>query len=241
MGYKLGDGQGRPPHARFLKSAPNGRIGIVRMNISLSKVIAKVGPEQRLLFNVPDLHIQTGQKILIKGASGKGKTTFLHLLAGLLLPNDGWIRIGDTEITNLNEDERCRFRRDHVGIVFQKLNLIEHLTALENIELSLRDPRGIARAVNALQAVGLGGREHDRTAVLSLGEQQRVAIARVLAGSSDIVFADEPTSSLDERNAKEVTQLLIQGCEGKTLIVVSHDHRIEKFFSVVKDFEELIR
>jgi ABC-type lipoprotein export system ATPase subunit len=210
------------------------------MNISLSKISVKIGPEQRLLFKIAGLKIKSGEKILIRGASGKGKTTFLHLLAGLFSPNEGHIYIGETEITKLNEEDRCVFRRKHIGIVFQKLNLIEHLTALENIELSLRDRLKLGNAVEALKAVGLAGREHDRTAVLSLGEQQRVAIARVLAGNACIVFADEPTSSLDEKNAFEVTELLIKACEGKTLIVVSHDHRIERYFSMIKDFGELI-
>lgn len=210
------------------------------MDIALSKVIVKIGPEQRLLFSIPDLKIKSGEKVLIKGASGKGKTTFLHLLAGLFTPNEGYITIGETQIAKLNEEERSIFRRQHIGIVFQKLNLIEHLTAFENIELSLRDRHKLVRSSDALKAVGLAGREHDRVSVLSLGEQQRVAIARVLAGDSSIVFADEPTSSLDEKNAFEVTELLMRACEGKTLIVVSHDHRIEKYFSKVKDFEELI-
>lgn len=210
------------------------------MDIVLSKIIVKVGPEQRLLFKIPDLKIKTGEKILIKGASGKGKTTFLHLLAGLLTPNEGQIHIGENDITRLNEEERCLFRRKHIGIIFQKLNLIDHLTALENIELSLRDQHKMTKAIDALKAVGLEGREHDRTAVLSLGEQQRVAIARALVSESQVVFADEPTSSLDEKNALEVTELLLKACENKTLVVVSHDHRIEKYFSVVKDFSELM-
>ncbi len=210
------------------------------MNISLSKVVVKVGPDQRILFKIPNFTIAKGEKVLIKGASGLGKTTFLHLMAGLFRPNEGQISIGDIEFSKLTEEQRCFFRRKHMGIIFQKLNLIEHLTAIENIELSLRDPKKLSQAVEALKAVGLKGRENDRTAVLSLGEQQRVAIARVVVGDSQIVFADEPTSSLDEQNAVAVTELLMKACHQKTLIVVSHDHRIEKYFSVIKDFRELI-
>lgn len=211
------------------------------MDIELSKVIVKIGPKRKKLFRIPHLEIKAGEKLLIKGASGKGKTTFLHLLSGLFKPYEGYIRIGDVELTRLNEEERSLFRRKHIGLVFQKLNLIEHLTALENIELSLRDKKNLTKAMDALKAVGLSGREHDRTAVLSLGEQQRVAVARVLAGDADLIFADEPTSSLDERNAFEVTELLVKAAEGKTLVMVSHDQRIEKYFSAIKDFEELIR
>ncbi len=211
------------------------------MQISLSRITVKVGPQNALLFQIPSLAIKAREKILIRGASGKGKTTFLHLLAGLMLPAQGTIDIGGTVITSLSDEERSLFRRDHIGIVFQKLNLIEHLTALENIELCLKDARDLGKAMTSLKAVGLAGREHDRTSVLSLGEQQRVAIARVLAGDPKIVFADEPTSSLDEKNAFEATELLVQACQDKTLLVVSHDHRIEKYFSVVKDFSELIQ
>jgi putative ABC transport system ATP-binding protein len=210
------------------------------MDISLSNVTVKVGAEQRVLFKIPSLAIKTDEKLLIKGASGKGKTTFLHMLAGLFTPNEGRIDIGGTKISHLDDEARCLFRRAHMGVVFQKLNLIEHLTALENIQLSLKREENLERAFASLKAVGLQGREHDRTGVLSLGEQQRVAIARVLAGEPSIVLADEPTSSLDEKNAFDVTELLLKACVGKTLIVVSHDHRIEKYFSEIKDFGELI-
>lgn len=211
------------------------------MNISLSNIIVKIGPEQRSLFKISNLEILSGAKILIKGASGKGKTTFLHLLAGLFVPAQGHIRVGDTEITALDDEHRTLFRRHNIGIVFQKLNLIEHLTALENIELSLRSQQDTKRAIEALKSVGLQSREHDKVSVLSLGEQQRVAIARVLAGDAKIVYADEPTSSLDEKNAFEVTELLIKACKDKTLVVVSHDHRIEKYFSTINDFEEITK
>lgn len=210
------------------------------MNISLAKIKVKVGLERRSLFEIPNFNIFSGDKILIQGASGKGKTTFLHLLAGLFLPDEGRIHIGETEITQLSDEKRSLFRRSHIGMVFQKLNLIDHLTALENIQLSLKEGQDLKKGVDALKAVGLAGRGHDRTGVLSLGEQQRVAVARVLAASAPLVFADEPTSSLDDHNASEVTRLLLEACAGKTLIVVSHDHRIEKYFPIIKKFEDLI-
>jgi putative ABC transport system ATP-binding protein len=221
------------------------------VDITLSKIVVKIEPDMkiqnstqapRLLFRIPQIKISSGEKVLIKGQSGKGKTTFLHLLAGLFLPNEGSVKLGDYELTKMSEDERAIFRRRHIGMVFQKLNLIDHLTALENTELSLAKDQKNETAMKALQDVGLGGRENARTSVLSLGEQQRIAIARVLSSSKhSLVFADEPTSSLDEKNAFEVTELLVRACEGKTLIVVSHDHRIEKYFSRIVDFGDLIQ
>ncbi len=207
------------------------------MDIQISKVTVKVGPERRALFEIPEFRIESGAQILVKGASGKGKTTFLHLLAGLFVPDEGRVRVGGAELTGMGEEERAAFRRRHIGIVFQKLNLLEHLTALENIELSLRGRHDVEKASHALRSVGLAGREHDRTAVLSLGEQQRVAIARVLVGEAALVFADEPTSSLDEKNALEAAALLVRACKGKTLVVVSHDRRIETCFPETLDFD----
>ena len=210
------------------------------MEISLSQIVVKVGRPERTLFRIPDLKIRSGEKILLKGASGAGKTTFLHLLAGLLTPHEGELSMGESKFNRLSEAERGSFRRQNLGLVFQKLNLIDHLTALENIELSLRS-KDLAPALTALKAVGLEGRENDRVGVLSLGEQQRVAVARVMAGTPKIVLADEPTSSLDEKNAQEIADLLVRSCEGKTLIAVSHDGRIEKYFSKVIQFSEFTR
>ncbi len=205
-------------------------------HIALARVTVRVGPDRRILFQVPSLKISSGERVLVKGASGQGKTTFLHLLAGLFTPDKGKVLVGDRRLDTLDEEARCRFRRKHVGIVFQKLNLIEHLTALENVEVAL--PRGETRqrAMEALESVGLRGREQDRVSVMSMGEQQRVGIARVLAGRFPLVFADEPTSSLDEANALAVMGLLMDACSGKTLVVVSHDRRIEGFFTRTIDF-----
>ncbi len=178
--------------------------------------------------------------MLIKGPSGQGKTTLLHLMAGLFLPAEGHVEVGGTRLTSLSDDERGVFRRRHMGLIFQRLNLINHLTALENIELGLQVKTDLRKAQQSLRSVGLQGRENERTSVLSLGEQQRVAIARVLTSEPQIILADEPTSSLDEKNASDVMDLLFEACDGKTLIVVSHDHRIEKRFSSVRDFGTLL-
>ena len=211
------------------------------MDIAVSNAVVSINNKNEVLFKIASFYANSGEFILIKGASGKGKTTYLHLLAGLFCPDEGEVRIGESCINRLDEESRCLFRRQHIGIVFQKLNLIEHLTPLENIELSVRGKHAKEKALESLEAVGLQGREDEKVSVLSLGEQQRVAIARVLAGNFGVVLADEPTSSLDEHNAIKVTELLLKASIGKTLIVVSHDHRIEKYFSRIIDFEELIK
>ena len=210
------------------------------MDIAVSNIVVSIKPKSRVLFSIASFYARSGESILIKGASGKGKTTFLHLLAGLFCPEAGEVRIGESYINRMDEESRCLFRRQHIGIVFQKLNLIDHLTPLENIELSVRSDHSQEKAVESLKSVGLQGRESEKVSVLSLGEQQRVAIARVLAGDFGVVLADEPTSSLDEDNAMKVTELLLKASAGKTLVVVSHDHRIEKYFSRILDFEALI-
>lgn len=169
----------------------------------------------------------------MSGPSGKGKTSFLHLLAGLYTPQTGTVQIGDHSLEKLNDSERAKFRRSHFGIVFQKLNLLEHLTPVENILLDCESEK---TASANLQRVGLSHRVDNLSSQLSLGEQQRVAIARVLSANKSIILADEPTSSLDDANAEQVMQLLLETAQNKTLVVVSHDQRLKKFFDRHLDF-----
>jgi ABC-type lipoprotein export system ATPase subunit len=208
------------------------------MRIHLAKV-SVVLPTGRDLFFVPQLDIAAGERLLIQGASGRGKTTLLHLLAGLFLPASGVVEIGDQRLTTMSDDERCNLRREKFGIVFQKLNLIEHLTALENVRLALLPDKDVdATALKSLREVQLEARAHDRAATMSVGEQQRVAVARVLAARPEIILADEPTSSLDDMNAEFVMKSLFKAAEGRTLVVVSHDARVKKAFDRVVNFTE---
>jgi len=208
-------------------------------DIQLSKIKVTL-PSGRELFSVRDLSIPHGNHVLIQGESGKGKTTFLHLIAGLFSPLEGSVQLGSTRIDSMTDDERCELRMKMIGVIFQKLNLIDHLTVAENVCLSLQNnSQGRdSRVANAIQRVNLKGRESDRCSFLSLGEQQRVAVARVLAQAPEIILADEPTSSLDEKNSSFVLDALKDAAKGKTLIVVSHDRRISKYFDRVIQFEE---
>jgi putative ABC transport system ATP-binding protein len=195
-------------------------------------------PNGRKLFSVPDLQIPEGRHVLVQGESGKGKTTFLHLIAGLFDPSRGEVILGGKSLATLSDAARSSLRRENIGVIFQKLNLLDHLTVAENISLSLPLGRDAERMSSALQRVNLDGREQERCSVLSLGEQQRVAVARVLAQKPALILADEPTSSLDEKNSGFVLDALKDSARGKTLIVVSHDRRIAHFFDEVIPFEE---
>jgi ABC-type lipoprotein export system ATPase subunit len=211
------------------------------MNISLSGITVCLPHQTDVLFRIPKLEIPTGGRFLIQGPSGQGKTTLLHLMAGLFPPSEGTVQIGEHNLRYLSDSELCRLRRKHFGIIFQKLNLLDHLTAQENGSLA-QNPRSLnlAKTEEILRNLGLGHRLHVRAGQLSLGEQQRVAVARILIQQPDIVLADEPTSSLDDKNTHIVIESLFSLPPHKTLVVVSHDHRIESRFRDRLSFERWV-
>lgn len=175
-----------------------------------------------------DLHIREGDFVAIVGPSGSGKTTLLGLLAGLDAPSRGSVTLAGTDLTNLSEDERARFRRDNVGFVFQSFQLIPSLTAQENVQvpLELRGEDGAAsRAAELLARVGLADRLGHFPSQLSGGEQQRVALARAFVHSPRILFADEPTGNLDAATGHGIIALMegLNREAGTTLVLVTHD------------------
>lgn len=186
-------------------------------------------------FNIKDLQIQSGERVLIKGPSGTGKTTLLHVLAGLYIPTAGEVHWGPESITSLNENQISHLRKSKMALVFQNLNLLPYLTSTENIELG-----GVSakKAQELLQLVNLEEKASTRTQQMSLGEQQRVAVARALGQSPQALLADEPTSSLDDTNATQVMDLVTQQSKN-TLVMVSHDHRVEKYFHRVLTMQEI--
>lgn len=149
-------------------------------------------------------------------------------------PSTGSVFLGPHELSALSDGARSTLRRDHMGLIFQKLNLLSHLTVTENVALA-----GGPDVATALKRVGLAELSEARAAVLSGGEQQRVAVARVLAQKPGIVLADEPTSSLDDKNAAFVIDALKEAARGRTLLVVSHDDRVVRAFSQIVSLEEL--
>ena len=180
--------------------------------------------------NRANLTIEDGEFVAIIGASGSGKSTFLHLCAGLLRPNSGSIKIRGNEITNMTPDELALFRGQYVGMIFQQNNLIPQLTALENILVPAmmmgkecyHYENSLKKIIETLQ---IGDRLHHLPNELSGGQQQRVAIARALMNRPQILFADEPTGNLDRATADEVLALLLrmQKEMGQTLMMVTHD------------------
>ena len=175
-----------------------------------------------------DLQVPAGTTVSLVGPSGAGKTSLLMIIAGLERPTTGTVRIADTDLGPLDEDALARFRRHHVGIVFQSFHLIPSMTALENVALPLEfagrdDAREAAEA--ALEAVGLGHRLRHMPGQLSGGEQQRVALARATAPRPALLLADEPTGNLDRATGRKIMDLLfaLQAEHRTTLLLVTHD------------------
>lgn len=172
--------------------------------------------------------VESGDTVAIVGASGSGKSTLLGLLAGLDLPTSGTVTVSGTQLFALDEDARARWRAEHVGFVFQSFQLLAQMTALENVMLPLElagAHDAAARATELLRRVGLGDRLGHYPRTLSGGEQQRVALARAFAPRPALLFADEPTGSLDHATGERVIELLFElnRESGATLVMVTHD------------------
>ncbi|RZO79602.1 MAG: ABC transporter ATP-binding protein [Litorivicinaceae bacterium] len=180
-----------------------------------------------------DLRINPGDSVAIIGPSGAGKSTLLSLLAGLDIPESGEILFQGEAFSGLSEDQRAAVRRGRIGFVFQSFQLLQGLTAVENVMLPL-ELTGMSvaqakqRAMKWLERVGLGARTHHRPRMLSGGEQQRVALARAFVDEPALLFADEPTGNLDRRTGESVSELLFELNQetGTTLILVTHDERL---------------
>lgn len=198
----------------------------------LSKVVDAPEAQLTILDNV-SLAIARGSSVAIVGASGSGKSTLLSLLAGLDLPSSGEVLLAGHALNGLDEDQRAALRAEHVGFVFQAFQLLDSLSALENVMLPLElDGRRDAaeRARQLLERVGLEHRIKHYPRQLSGGEQQRVAIARAFASEPALLFADEPTGNLDAGTGQRITDLLFElnREQGTTLIMVTHDELLAK-------------
>lgn len=184
-------------------------------------------------------------QVALSGESGSGKTTFLNLIAGILAPDGGSIRLKGQEMSALNEAQRDRLRATTIGYIFQTFNLLQGYSCLENVLLGMSFGPGADRAFAEalLKRVGLGDKLNHRPLQLSTGQQQRVAVARALANRPKLVLADEPTGNLDHRNAREALQLIREACRenGAALLLVSHDREVLAQFENVQELHKINR
>ncbi|MCG8589296.1 MAG: ABC transporter ATP-binding protein [Proteobacteria bacterium] len=195
------------------------------------------------VIDVPSLTLEQGEQMALRGRSGSGKTTLLHLIAGILRPDGGQIRIAGEDMAGASESARDRLRGRAIGYVFQTFHLLEAYSALENVLLAMHfgageDPE---RARELLARVGLEERLQHRPAQLSVGQRQRVAVARALANSPALVLADEPTGNLDPANASDALRLIREICAetGSALLLVSHDASVLAAFERCEELEAL--
>lgn len=196
------------------------------------------------ILDVPHFSVAAAEQMVIVGRSGCGKSTLLHLISGISTPDSGKIQIDGLDITRLSEEGRDRFRAEKIGYVFQTFNLLPGFTALENVVLGMSFSRGKAdkaRARDLLERVGLGHRltHHPRT--MSVGEQQRVAVARALANRPRLLLADEPTANVDPTNQQSIIDLIRTTCQEEeiALIMVTHAREVAEQFQRVEPLENL--
>ena len=212
---------------------------------NLEKAYASPEGLQSRIIDVPHFEIDAGKQIALRGSSGAGKTTFLNLIAGILQADSGRIVVAGEEMTALSEPERDRLRAHYIGYIFQTFNLLAGYTVLENVILGMMFGKGIDTdfAQHLLERVGLGDRMQYRPAQLSVGQQQRVAVARAVANRPRIVLADEPTGNLDYHHANEAVTLIREICHENSaaLLIVSHDSEILGQFEEAQDFAQVNR
>lgn len=184
-------------------------------------------------FRFPDLSVEKGGILLILGESGKGKTTFLNLLAGFIRPSSGQIFIDGEETNSMSDAKLDVFRGRHIGMVFQSAHFVKALNVEENLKMAQlfarSETKGTAIIRDTLDRLNLGRKLKDYPHRLSIGEQQRVAIARAVINQPKLILADEPTSALDDKNCKQVLELLKEQAElaDASLVIVTHDKRLK--------------
>jgi putative ABC transport system ATP-binding protein len=199
--------------------------------------------EMKTVVSIAHFALTAGTQLGLKGESGSGKTTFLNLIAGIVKSDGGSIRLNGVELSGLSESKRDRLRATTLGCVYQSFNLLQGYTCLENVLLAMSFGAGRDRAfaTRLLERVGLAHRLSYYPRQLSVGQQQRVAVARALSNRPKLVLADEPTGNLDAALANETLTLLRQTCteQGAALLLVSHDRDILTQFEHVAEFKQL--
>lgn len=210
----------------------------------LKEYTAPDGSRSRVV-EVESFALDSASQVALRGSSGSGKTTFLNLIAGILKADRGSILLNGEDMCRSSESRRDALRALSIGYVFQTFNLLQGYTALENVMLGMMFGRGadLEYARGLLERVGLADRMHYRPRQLSVGQQQRVAVARALANHPKLVLADEPTGNLDVHHAQEALALIRKICQeqGAALLLVSHDQGVLDQFDIAHDFAEINR
>ena len=210
--------------------------------------VAYSSEETGFTLSLESLQVDTGEELCIVGGSGSGKTTLLHALSGIIRPTSGKICIAGQDLSKMGEAELDGFRAQHIGYVFQTFNLLQPLTALENVAIaaslagkSQRESRNAAAAL--LKEMDLESHLNRRPSELSVGQSQRVALARALVNTPTLLLADEPTASLDPTNAERALTSLRAAAQnrGSALVVVNHEPSVQAQFSRVLDLDEVQR
>jgi ABC-type lipoprotein export system ATPase subunit len=216
------------------------------LNIThLKKSFVSPDGTRHRIVNVKSFALAESAQMALSGESGSGKTTFLHLIAGILKPDSGSISIAGKEMSALSEPARDRLRATTIGYIFQTFNLLQGYTCLENVLLGMSFGPGVDKAFAEvlLRRVGLGARLKHYPRQLSTGQQQRVAAARALANRPKLVLADEPTGNLDHANATAALSLIREACreQGAALLLVSHDRDVLAQFQSVQELNRINR
>ena len=197
--------------------------------------------------HVPELEVETGERVAVIGPSGSGKTTLLNLIAGIRSPQSGRVITNQVEVSDLADGARRDFRIRNIGLVFQEFELLEYLNVLDNILLAYRINASLdlnnevrRRAIGLAEMMGIGDKVSRNVRKLSQGEKQRVAVCRALLAEPPLLLADEPTGNLDPTNKDRVLDILIEYAEskGSTLVTVTHDHDLLSRFQRVIDFKQ---
>ena len=198
------------------------------------------------ILDIPAFQIAAGEQVVLLGPSGCGKTTLLHVIAGITRPDSGRVVLDGVEMTRFSESGRDRVRADKLGYVFQTFNLLPGFTALENVLLGMtfaRKKLSRDRARHLIERVGLAHRMHNKPQAMSVGEQQRVAVARALANRPALLLADEPTANIDPKNQQQIVDLIRETCteDHVALLMVTHSMEVANQFERVDRLEEINR
>ncbi|MEC7449486.1 MAG: ABC transporter ATP-binding protein [Planctomycetota bacterium] len=211
---------------------------------NLKKSYSQNNSQPLEILDVPQFCVDEGEQVVLIGASGGGKTTLLHIIAGITRPTEGQIWIDGIEATAFSEVSRDQIRASKLGYIFQTFNLLPGFTALENVILGMTFSKGkhdSNRAVELLERVGLKDRIHHKPGKMSVGEQQRVAVARALANRPRLLLADEPTANVDPQNKQQIVELIRNFCveEKIALLLVTHAMEVASQFDRVDQLEDI--